>query len=276
MGILNVTPDSFSDGGDFYRANNAVERALTMVEEGADIIDIGGESTRPPGKAYGAGARHITTEEEFKRVIPVINDLRLRSDVLISIDTQKSYIANAAVECGANIINDVSAGTSDDKMFEIAAKRNAPIILMHGHGPNFRKGDVNDYTYSDVVDEVFNYLRERIDAAKSAGVTDVFADVGIGFAKGYEYNLRLLKYHDVFRKLGVPLVLGVSRKASIGVAMSGAWSNRHGHIPAPKDRMIGSIAAACYGMIYGANIIRTHDIKETKQALATISAIQSS
>src|ERR1051325_7205009 len=137
MGILNVTHDSFSDGGDYFSSGGAVAHALAMVEDGADIIDIGGESTRPPGKAYGAGSKHVTAEEEFKRVIPVINDLRSRSDVLISVDTQKSYIANAALECGANIINDVSAGTTDEKIFEVAAKRNAPIVLMHAHGPQF-------------------------------------------------------------------------------------------------------------------------------------------
>lgn len=276
MGILNVTPDSFSDGGRYFDDKSALQHALQMVEAGADIIDIGGESTRPAGYTYGAGAAHISTEEEFKRVVPIVRAIRSKSDVLISIDTQKSYIANMALECGANIINDVSAGTSDDKMFEIAAKRNAPIILMHGHGPQFQIARIEDYSYSDVVGEVQQYLSERIAVARQAGVTDVFADVGIGFAKGYEDNLRLLKYHDAFRSLGVPLVLGVSRKASIGIAMSGGWASGHGHIPAPQGRMIGSVAAACYGLIYGANIIRTHDVKETRQALATIAAIQSS
>ena len=265
MGILNVTPDSFSDGGDFYRSDDAVERALQMVEEGADIIDIGGESTRPPGKAYGAGAKHITTEEEFKRVLPVITDLRSRSDILISVDTQKSYIANASLECGANIINDVSAGTADERIFEVAAKRNAPIILMHGHGPRFPEMPVDEYIYDDVVTSVKAFLTERIQAARSARVQTVLADVGIGFAKAYKDNLKLLKHHDEFESLAVPMVLGVSRKSTIGLAMGG---NRP-----PKDRIVGSVAAAIYGVMHSAKIIRTHDVKETRDALAVLSAI---
>ncbi len=269
MGILNVTPDSFSDGGDFISSGRAVEHALQMVRDGADIIDIGGESTRPAGGTYGAGAKQVSLAEELRRVIPVIGEIRSRnSDVLISIDTQKAYIANAALQCGANIINDVSAGTNDKTMFAIAAKHRAPIILMHGHGPHFQKPLLEDYVYENVVRNVFFYLEECIHTARAAGVKEILADVGIGFAKSYEDNLKLLKYHAEFSSLDVPLVLGVSRKSSIGKAM--------GNNPPPKDRLIGSIATACYAVQHGAKIIRTHDVKETKEALAVIAAIASS
>ena len=269
MGILNVTPDSFSDGGDFASPEAATEHALQMVRDGAQIIDIGGESTRPPGKAYGLGAARVTREEELRRVLPVIGRIHTTdASIVLSIDTQKSYVAKAALECGADIINDVSSGTADGEMFAVAAKHNAPIILMHGHGPQFQKPSVEDYRYGDVVREVYAYLAERIQAARSAGVQEILADAGIGFAKSYRDNLQLLRDHSEFMSLGVPLVLGVSRKSTIGRAM--------GNNPAPKARITGSIAAACYGVLHGAKIIRTHDVRETLEALNVISAIQNS
>jgi dihydropteroate synthase len=269
MGILNVTPDSFSDGGMFESPDDAAEYALRMVRDGADIIDIGGESTRPPGTAYGEGAEEISFEEEWKRVIPVIERIRrVDQHTPISIDTQKSDVAELALEEGANIINDVSAGTSDPEMFRVAANRRVPIILMHGHGPRFRKSRIEDYEYDDVISEVLDYLAERIAAARKAGVYDLMADVGFGFAKGYRDNFRLLRHHDRFSSLGIPMVLGVSRKSSIGKAISDNV--------APKDRVTGSIAAACYAVRHGAAIIRTHDVNETREALAITSAILNS
>ena len=269
MGILNVTPDSFSDGGDFVSIERAMEHALQMVRDGAEIIDIGGESTRPAGSAYGTGAKRVSRVEELRRVIPVIGEIRSRNhDVLISIDTQKADIANAALQSGANIINDVSAGTNDKNMFATVAKHNAPIVLMHGHGPRFQKIRIEDYEHEDVVRDVYAYLEDRIQSARAAGVMEILADVGIGFAKGYADNLKLLKHHQEFLSLAVPLVIGVSRKSSIGKAM--------GNDPPPKDRMIGGIAAACYGVQHGAKIIRTHDVKETKEALNVTSAIRNS
>lgn len=266
MGILNVTPDSFSDGGDFLSPEIAAEHALRMVAEGADIIDIGGESTRPPGKTYGEGFRAVSADEERSRVIPVIEAIRRAdSDILISIDTQKASVAEAALEAGADIVNDVSAGTTDPEMFPLVARRNVPIVLMHGHGPRFTKSKIEEYEYADVVSDVKNYLSERIQSAKSAGIKTILADVGIGFAKGYEDNLTLLKHHEAFLSLGVPFVIGVSRKSSMGKAMSGN--------PNPKERLIGSIAAACYAVEHGAKIIRTHDVKETRQALNVIENI---
>ncbi|MDP4200933.1 MAG: dihydropteroate synthase [Bacteroidota bacterium] len=266
MGILNVTPDSFSDGGAYLDARSALDHALQMIADGAEIIDIGGESTRPAGQTYGAGASKVPLEEELRRVLPVIHELRSNHDnVLISVDTQRSAIANAAMQSGADLINDVSGGTADPEMFATAARHKAPIVLMHGHGPRFRKTKTEDYAYADVVSEVRSYLEERILLAHSAGIETVLADVGIGFAKGYEDNLKLLKHHDAFGSLDVPLLLGVSRKSTIGRAM--------GNNPWPKQRVTGSIAAACYGMLHGAKIIRTHDVKETTQALSVIREI---
>jgi dihydropteroate synthase len=269
MGILNVTPDSFSDGGDYPSLDHAVAHALLMARDGAEIIDIGGESTRPAGKSYGAGARPVSIEEEIARVVPVIETIRRANDhVLISIDTQKSEVADSALRAGADIINDVSAGTLDPRILKIAAERQVPIVLMHGHGPNFQKPKIEDYVFDDVVKEVKDYLAERIRIAREVGIKTVLADVGIGFAKGYRDNLKLMKHHEAFTSLAVPLVLGVSRKSSIGKAM--------GNNPSPKERLMGSIAAACYGVEHGAKIIRTHDVKETREALAVTNAILNS
>jgi dihydropteroate synthase len=268
MGILNITPDSFSDGGDFTSTELAVAHVLQMAQDGASIIDIGGESTRPAGAAYGLGSQPVSAKEELARVIPVIEAIRQADEqILISIDTQKSEVAASAIAAGADIINDVSAGTFDPRTLQIAAERQVPIILMHGHGPNFSKAKIEDYVYEDVVTEVRDYLAERIRVAREAGIEIVLADVGIGFAKGYHNNLRLIKNHEAFSFLAVPLVLGVSRKSTIGKAM--------GNNPPPKERLMGSIAAVCYGAEHGANIIRTHDVKETLEALAVLNAIAS-
>jgi dihydropteroate synthase len=269
MGVLNVTPDSFSDGGDFASKEQAVDHAMQMVLDGAEIIDIGGKSTRPAGGTYGAGATPISASEEIMRVLPVIQAIRrVDEHILISIDTQKSEVAETALAAGADIVNDVSAGTNDPCMFEIAAREQVPIILMHGHGPNFRKPKIEDYFYEDVVVEVRDYLTERIRAACEAGIKTILADVGIGFAKSYHDNLKLLKHHQAFMSLAVPLVVGVSRKSTIGKAMGGN--------PVPKARITGSIAAACYAVEHGAKIIRTHDVKETREALSVLSAIRNS
>ncbi len=266
MGILNVTPDSFSDGGDYPSLEVALEHIRAMVLDGAEIIDIGGESTRPPGSAYGSGASAVSVQQEFERVIPIIEAIR-RTDptTLISIDTQKSEIASAAIATGADIINDVSAGSTDDRMFGVAAKLGVPIILMHGHGSFFKKARIEDYAYGDVAGEVCSYLTKRIEVARKSGIETVLADPGIGFAKTYEDNLRLLRDHDGLKSLQVPLVLGVSRKSTIGRAI--------GEKVPPKERVIGSVAAACYGYEHGAKIIRTHDVRETREALSVIQAI---
>jgi dihydropteroate synthase len=266
MGILNVTPDSFSDEGDHFEHDAAVKHAMQMIAEGADIIDVGGESTRPKGKTYGEGAQPVPLEEELKRVSSVIAEIRRRNEhILISIDTTKSEVARAAADAGANIINDVSAATSDPKMFVTARDLNAPLILMHGRGPFFKRENIEEYEYENVTRTVFNYLRLRIIEARNFGVREVLADVGIGFAKVYNENVKLMRDHDQFKALGVPLVIGVSRKATIGKML--------GVDVAPKDRLHGSLAAALYCVHRGARIVRTHDVKPTVEALRVWEAL---
>ena len=260
MGILNVTPDSFSDGGEYLDQQAAIDHGLLMIDEGADIIDVGGESTRPKGTTYGEGAQPVSLEEELERVVGVITGIRSQNaDVLISIDTTKADVAKAAVNAGANIINDVSAGTADNKMFVTARDLNVPLILMHGHGPFFKRENIEEYEYENVTRTVFNYLRMRMIEARNFGVREVLADVGIGFAKVYNENIRLMRDHEQFKALGVPLVIGVSRKATIGKML--------GENVPPKERANGSLAAALYCLQRGARIVRTHDVKPTAEAL---------
>ena len=265
MGVLNVTPDSFSDGGVFLQADAATRHALQMLADGADIIDIGGQSTRPPGNAYGEGAAYVSIDDELRRVLPVINFLVAEvPNVLISIDTTKAEVARRAIDSGATIINDVSAGTSDGMMFETARELNAPIILMHGYGPEFTKPKIEEYHYEDVSNEVLIWLQGRIRSAQEAGIKMILADIGFGFAKKNEDNLRLLQELAAFKTTGIPFVLGVSRKSTIGKLLGG--------LP-PEERMIGSIAAAVYGAMKGAKIIRTHDVKETVDAMKVVDAL---
>ena len=267
MGVLNVTPDSFSDGGAFLTSELAVKHALQMISEGAEIIDIGGQSTRPPGSAYGKGAENVSLEEELHRVLPVIKALVAeRPDILISIDTTKSEVAGQALDSGATIINDVSGATEDEKMIDLANKKNAPIILMHGYGPEFSEAKIEDYNYGNVIEEVFDWLKNRITIAKRKGVEVVLADIGFGFAKKTEDNISLLRNHIKFTELGVPMVLGVSRKSTIGKILDG--------VP-PLERINGSVAAAVYGALNGAKIIRTHDVKQMAEALKVIDTLKS-
>ena len=267
MGVLNVTPDSFSDGGAFLHAEDAVLQATKMITDGADIIDIGGQSTRPPGSTYGEGAAPVSLDEELRRVLPVIDYLVIEHlDVIISIDTTKSEVARRALDSGATIINDVSGATEDQKMLEIAKEKNAPILLMHGYGPEFTKARIEDYKYDNVTEEVLNWLRKRIERAKAIGVQSILADIGFGFAKKAEDNITLLREHQRFAELGVPMLLGVSRKSTIGKMMGGA---------PPLERINGSIAAAIYGATNGAKIIRTHDVKQTVEALKIIDKLAS-
>ncbi|HEY6172530.1 MAG TPA: dihydropteroate synthase, partial [Candidatus Kapabacteria bacterium] len=217
MGVLNVTPDSFSDGGKYLRAEDAVHRVGEMLSEGADIIDIGGQSTRPPGSTYGKGAEDVTAEEEGKRVFPVIEAIAKNfPNAIISIDTTKAEIARRSLELGASIINDVSGATQDPLIADVAASMNAPLIIMHGYGPEFAKEKIEEYNYSDVVQSVYDWLNKRIVDLRAKGIKDILADIGFGFAKAADDNIRLLREHDYFSELGVPLVLGVSRKSTIG------------------------------------------------------------
>jgi dihydropteroate synthase len=251
MGILNITPDSFSDGGKYFddglNKDKILKDALKMEKDGADFIDIGGESTRP-------GSEMVSVEEELERVIPVIEMIRKNSDIPISIDTYKSEVAEEALKCGADIVNDISGFRFDKKMAGITAMYNASCILMHIKGTP-KDMQVNP-VYENVVGEVYSYLLESVLYAENAGIEQIISDVGIGFGKNLQNNLDLIKHLSVFRKLGYPILLGVSRKRFIE-NISQAPVN---------ERLEGTIAANTAGILNGANIIRVHDVKENVKA----------
>jgi dihydropteroate synthase len=257
MGILNITPDSFSDGGKYMDYERAVARGLKLVEEGADIIDIGGESTRP-------GASKISADEEIARVAPVIEELAKRMNIPISVDTYKSQVAQAALESGASIINDISGLRFDEKMAGVAAKYRAGVVLMHikGTPEDMQK----DPRYDDLLGEIYEYLGDSIGIAKKAGIEDssIAIDPGIGFGKTVDHNLNLIKNLAYFKDLRCPIVIGASRKSFIG--------KLNNDIPA-SERLPGSLAASILAVQNGANIIRCHDVPETRQALEVAQAI---
>ena len=258
MGIVNVTPDSFSDGGAFASADAAIDHALRLEAEGADILDIGGESTRP-------GAEPVSVEEELRRVLPVIEGLAGRAKALISIDTRKAEVMRRALTAGAHIINDVAALTYEAACREVAAQSNAPIILMHAQGdPRTMQSAPH---YDDCLLDVCDWLAARIAACEAAGIdrARLVADPGIGFGKTIAHNLELLAGLTLLHGLGVPLLLGASRKSFIG-ALSGAKN--------ASERMPGSIAAALHGAAQGVQILRVHDVAETRQALTIWQAMQ--
>lgn len=258
MGILNTTPDSFSDGGKFTQLENALVHALQMISEGAEIIDVGGESTRP-------GAESVSAEQQIQRVVPVIEAIRSRSDVLISIDTTLSEVANAALNVGANIINDVSAGNDDAKMFELAAQKNVPIILMHAQGTP-KTMQKNPY-YENVVLEVLNALKQRANAAILAGVKkeNIILDIGIGFGKRKQDNLELLAHLNDFVVLGFPVLLGTSRKRFMGAICN---------VNEPAELISATAVTTALGVMAGVKLFRVHDVKENKQALDVALAIK--
>ncbi|MFJ5763381.1 dihydropteroate synthase [Neobacillus sp. NPDC093182] len=238
MGILNATPDSFSDGGKYNNLEQAVEHAREMVENGADIIDIGGESTRP-------GYTVISEDEEIERVVPVIEAISKHVSVPISIDTYKAKVAQRAIEAGAHIINDIWGAKADDKMAAVAAEYNVPIILMHNR---------HDRNYSLFIRDVVNDLYESINIVKQAGVRDdqIILDPGIGFAKDLNENILMMQNLDTLTALGYPVLLGTSKKSMIGQALN---------LPV-EERMEGTGATVCFGIQKGCQIIRIHDVKE--------------
>jgi len=258
MGILNVTPDSFSDGGEFLSVEDAVEYAIQMEKDGADIIDIGGESTRP-------GAKSISVKEEINRVAPVVENLIDKISIPISIDTYKSEIAKKTLDIGASMINDITALRGDEKLASIVAEYEVPICLMHMKGTP-QNMQVNP-EYDDVVQEIKDFLKERAQYAISKGIknSNIIVDPGLGFGKrtgkGIEDNLEILNRLSEFRDLGHPIVIGPSRKTFIG------------HFFGDKDllpiskRLEGSLAAAIIAIVNGADIIRVHDVKETRSII---------
>lgn len=260
MGIVNVTPDSFSDGGEFFQAEKAIEHALQLVAEGADIIDIGGESTRP-------NAIPVLEEEESRRVLPVIGELvgQSRVAIPISIDTMKPNVARAAIEAGASIINDVAANRNETAMREVVRDTGAGYVLMHMQGtPQTMQQEPH---YEDVVRDVAEFYDERLSRLHEYGVSaeQIILDPGIGFGKTCEHNLELLAGLGHFRKYQRPLMIGASRKAFIG-KITGTTES--------AARLPGSLACAYAAVQAGAHIIRTHDVAATRQALRMMEAIQ--
>ncbi len=260
MGILNVTPDSFSDGGRYFNTSDAIRQALKMIEDGADIIDIGGESTRP-------GSDPVSIEEEIGRVIPVIKELSRQTTIPISIDTYKSEVAREALEVGASMINDISGLGFDSKMASLVAQYNVPVVLMHIKG---RPKDMQKSPhYEALIPEMLDYFRQRMGLALEAGVREdnIIIDPGIGFGKTFDHNLQILKGLQAFRVFHRPILVGVSRKAFIGHLLGGLQVS---------ERLEGTIAATVVAAINGANIVRVHDVKEALRALRIADAIMRS
>lgn len=256
MGILNITPDSFSDGGLYYKKEKAIEHGLRLISEGADIIDVGGESTRP-------GADPISAEEESRRILPVISGLRKRTKSLISVDTSKSEVAMAAIAEGANIINDISALRNDPKMISVAAQTGAPVILMHMKGtPKTMQSNPH---YENVLLEIKSFLEKKIEFAVANGIDreKIIIDPGIGFGKRFEDNLTLIRNLSDFAKLDQPILVGVSRKSFIGKILD---------LP-PGEREEGTLASAIISVIQGAHILRVHEVAPVKRAILVAETI---
>jgi dihydropteroate synthase len=258
MGILNMTPDSFSDGSRYLDKGFAVERACRMVEEGADIVDIGGESTRPGSDAVPLG-------EELKRVIPVIEAIAAKTGVPVSIDTYKAEVARRAIDAGASIVNDISGLRFDHGMAKLVAERRVPVILMHIRGAP--RDMQRAPGYEALIPEIMDYLRTSIRIAEEAGIdgSNIVIDPGIGFGKTSEHNLRILKDLAEFETLQKPILVGVSRKAFIGRILDDA---------ATDQRLEGTAAAVSIAIMNGANIIRVHDVKEMAKAAKVADAVK--
>lgn len=258
MGVLNVTPDSFSDGSLYFNKDKAVQHALKLVEDGADIIDIGGESTRP-------GSEPISAEEEIRRTVPVIKAISKEIKIPISIDTYKSEVAMRALDAGASIVNDISGLRFDPEMPKVVAKYGVPAIIMHIKG---RPKDMQQNpVYEALILEIMDYLRISIRLANKFGIPDnkIIIDPGIGFGKTFEHNLEIIKNLKEFTILGKPVAIGVSRKAFIGKIL--------GDVP-PSERLEGTSAAVAISIFNGANIIRVHDVKEISKVTKVADAIK--
>lgn len=257
MGVINVTPDSFSDGGDHLDPGAAIEAGRAMIEDGADILDVGGESTRP-------GSDPVSEEQELRRVIPVIEGLSALG-ALVSIDTRRAAVMAAAIDAGAKIVNDVTALTGDPESPAVCAQADVDVVLMHMQGEP--KTMQQNPVYADAAGDIFDYLADRLAVLEGQGIarSRMAVDPGIGFGKNLDHNLRLLSAIDMFHELGVPLLLGVSRKSFI---------SKIDRDCAPKDRVAGSIAAAIAGWDRGVQMFRVHDVAETRQALAVWQAIE--
>ncbi|MFB2973334.1 dihydropteroate synthase [Aerosakkonema sp. BLCC-F183] len=261
MGVLNVTPDSFSDGGEFDTLADALAQARYLIAAGADILDIGGQSTRP-------GSAEISLQEELDRVVPIVQALRDGQDahptIRISVDTTKAAVAKAAVAAGADIINDISAATFDPEMLPTVAQLGVPIVLMHIRGTPQTMQQMTDYR--DLIGEIYEFLASRIADAIAAGIKreKIIIDPGIGFAKTYQQNIEILRRLAEFRALGCPILVGPSRKSFIGHILDR---------PDPKQRVWGTGAACCGAIAFGADILRVHDVKEMRDVCRVADAI---
>lgn len=255
MGILNVTPDSFSDGGTFFDPESGYRRAMEMLENGADIIDIGGESTRP-------GAAGVSVDEEWERVGAIIGRLAKTPGCVISVDTYKSEVARRAMNAGAHIINDISGATFDPAIADVAAKFNAPLVLMHIRGKprTMQKNPV----YGNLMEDIYLKLARQCDLVKARGVSQIIVDPGIGFGKKLTDNFEILRRLKEFRALGFPVLLGASRKSFIGKVLD----------VSVEERLAGTIASNLYGVYAGANILRVHDVREIHQCMQILQAIR--
>ncbi|MFA6436069.1 MAG: dihydropteroate synthase [Candidatus Gracilibacteria bacterium] len=260
MGVLNVTPDSFSDGGDFFSVEKAIARGLEMVSEGAAILDIGGESTGPE-------SQEVSLEEELKRVIPVIRGLREKNpEIMISIDTWKAEVARQALEAGATMVNDVTALRGDLEMAKVVAKANVPVILMYSKDATARTTS-KAVDYEDVIQTIRDFLAARVTVAEATGIRreNIWIDPGMGafVSKKGCYSLEILRRLEELKTLGLPIVVGASRKGFIGEFCGGNG---------PKDRLEGSLAAATIALLNGASVIRAHDVKEHARVLKLVGA----
>ncbi|MCL2924577.1 MAG: dihydropteroate synthase [Trichodesmium sp. MAG_R04] len=253
VGILNVTPDSFSDGGDFNKLETGLAQAKKMVKAGADMIDIGGQSTRP-------GSEVVSIDEELNRVLPIIKLLRSQKNICaeipISVDTTRAIVAEKAIEAGANLINDISGGTYDDKMFSVVSALKVPIILMHIRGTPKTMQKLTDY--QDLIGEIYQFLESRIEMAFKAGIEreKIIIDPGIGFAKNYEQNLEIIRNLSRFKSLNCPILVGLSRKSFIGQILNQ---------PDAKQRVWGTAAGCVAAIAQYVDILRVHDVKEMSE-----------
>lgn len=257
MGILNVTPDSFSDGGLYLAPDSAVEHALRMADEGADILDVGGESTRP-------GSEPVSGDEELRRVVPVVRALSEQCNVPVSIDTQKATVARAALEAGAQIVNDVSALRADAHMAAVAAESGAPVILMHMQGTPRNMQD--SPVYGDVVADVKAWLAERMNAAEEAGIArnQLIVDPGFGFGKKLGHNVEILRRLHEFHELGAPLLVGTSRKSMVGALLG----------VGPEERLHGTLGTVACAVLSGCHILRVHDVKPALEVVEVCEAVR--
>ncbi len=269
MGIVNVTPDSFSDGGRFLTPDAAIAHGLELAAEGADILDVGGESTRPRGQTYGAGASEVPADEEIARVVPVLRGLEARTDVPLSVDTRKSIVAQAALDAGATMVNDITGLLHDPALAQVVSTAGVPLCLMHT--PADVESLAHEAPSEDVLGEVLNGLTRSIDAATAAGVerARLIVDPGIGFGKTVAGNLLLLHHLEAIAALGLPVLVGASRKSSIARAGSGT-----GEALPLGERLFASVGAAVAAYLGGAHLLRVHDVRATIEALRVAQAIR--